>query len=371
MVYRSLVRPILFRLPPETAHDLAMRSLSLLKPRIIRSLVAHPSDPPALRINRFNHWFANPVGLAAGFDKNGVALESLAALGFGFIEAGTVTFHPQPGNPKPRMFRLSADQALINRAGFNNAGAAAFVKRVEHHRPDCVLGISIGKSKITPLEEATADYLASFDLVYKLADYVAINVSSPNTPQLRELQQSEQLESLLVALQTRNQELQKRYGRPTLVPLLVKLSPDLERRDLEMIVDVIERLQIDGIIATNTTISRDYLRTDKAIVESCGAGGLSGKPLTTRATQMIAELYGLTHGRIPLIGVGGIFTAEDAWEKICAGASLVQLYTGFIYKGPRIVRQINEGLVEILRREGFAKLDEAVGSRAKEIAGNQ
>jgi dihydroorotate dehydrogenase len=185
------------------------------------------------------------------------------------------------------------------------------------------------------------------------------------------LQQSEQLESLLVALQTRNQELQKRYGRPTLVPLLVKISPDLERRDLEMIVDVIERLQIDGIIATNTTISRDYLRTDKAIVESCGAGGLSGKPLTTRATQMIAELYELTHGRIPLIGVGGIFTAEDAWEKICAGASLVQLYTGFIYKGPRIVRQINEGLVEILRREGFAKLDEAVGSRAKEIAGNQ
>lgn len=368
MVYRSLVRPILFRLPPETAHELALLSLSLFP---IRKLVARPLEAPALRINRFDHWFANPVGLAAGFDKDGIALESLAALGFGFIEAGTVTYHPQPGNPKPRMFRLAADQALINRAGFNNGGAAAFARRVEHHRPDCVLGISIGKSKITPLEEATADYLASFELVYKLADYVAINVSSPNTPQLRELQQSDQLTSLLAALQTRNVELQKRYGRLTPLPLLVKISPDLEQRDLEMIVDVIERLKIDGIIATNTTVSRDNLRTDERRVEACGAGGLSGKPLTSRATQMIAELYQLTGGRIPLIGVGGIFTAEDAWEKICAGASLIQLYTGFIYKGPRIVRQINEGLVEILRREGFAKIDEAVGSRAKGIQGNR
>jgi dihydroorotate dehydrogenase len=369
MVYRSLVRPILFRLPPETAHELALHSLSLLRP--VTRFVARPFESPALKIDSFNLCFGNPVGLAAGFDKDGIALESLAALGFGFIEAGTVTYHPQPGNPKPRLFRLAADQALINRAGFNNAGAAAFVKRVEHHRPDCVLGISIGKSKITPLEQATDDYLASFELVYKLADYIAINVSSPNTPQLRELQQSDQLTSLLSALQTRNQELQKRYARLTPVPLLVKISPDLEHRDLELIVDVIQRLQVDGIIATNTTISRENLLTDKGHVEACGAGGLSGKPLANRATQMIAELYELTHGRIPLIGVGGIFTAEDAWEKICAGASLVQLYTGFIYKGPRIVREINEGLVNILRREGFAKVEEAVGSRAKEIHRNR
>lgn len=325
-----------------------------------------------LNTDLFNLCFRNPVGLAAGFDKDGVALESLAALGFGFIEAGTVTFHPQPGNPKPRLFRLAADQALINRAGFNNAGAAAFVRRVEHHRPDnCVLGISIGKSKVTPLEEATTDYLASLDLVYKLADYVAINVSSPNTPQLRELQQSTQLSALLVALQTRNRELQARYGRLAPVPLLVKISPDLQRRELEMIVDVIQRLQIDGIIATNTTISRDNLRTDKRTVDACGAGGLSGKPLTSRATQMIAELHQLTGGRIPLIGVGGIFTAQDAWEKICAGASLIQLYTGFIYKGPRVVCQINEGLVEILRREGFANIEAAVGSQAKTIERNR
>ena len=362
MVYRSLVRPILFRLPPETAHELALHSLSFLK-----RFVAPPFESPALNTNLFNLWFKNPVGLAAGFDKNGIALQSLSALGFGFIEAGTVTYHAQPGNPKPRMFRLSTDQALINRAGFNNAGAAAFAKHVERHLPDCVLGISIGKSKITPMEQATGDYLASFELVYKLAGYIAINVSSPNTPQLRELQQSEQLTSLLTALQSRNRELQKTTSRPAPVPLLVKISPDLERRDLEMIVEVIQRLNIDGIIATNTTVSRDNLRTDRARVDACGEGGLSGKPLADRSTKMIAELYELTNGRIPLIGVGGIFTAEDAWEKICAGANLVQLYTGFIYQGPGVVRQINEGLARILAREGFASIQEAVGCNVKQL----
>ncbi|HKG80900.1 MAG TPA: quinone-dependent dihydroorotate dehydrogenase [Pyrinomonadaceae bacterium] len=357
MVYRSLVRPILFRLPPETAHELALHSLSLIPPR----LIARHFDNP---ISRFGLSFPNPVGLAAGFDKNGIALQPLAALGFGFIEAGTVTHHPQPGNPRPRLFRLSEDQALINRAGFNNDGAAAFARRVEQHRPDCVLGVSIGKSKITPLEKATEDYLASFELVYKVADYIAVNVSSPNTPQLRELQQSEQLTSLLSALQTRRRELQERYRKE--VPLLVKLSPDLDRGDLEMIVDVIERLQIDGIIATNTTVSRDNLRTDARRVQACGEGGLSGKPLSNRATSIIARLYELTRGRIPLIGVGGIFNAEDAWEKISAGASLVQLYTGFIYQGPYIAQQINEGLAKILAREGIATLDAAVGCRAVE-----
>ncbi|HEY6660913.1 MAG TPA: quinone-dependent dihydroorotate dehydrogenase [Pyrinomonadaceae bacterium] len=354
MVYRSLVRPILFRLPPETAHELALHSLSLIPPRLITRRFHNP-------ITRFGLSFPNPVGLAAGFDKNGIALQPLAALGFGFIEAGTVTYHPQPGNARPRLFRLAEDQALINRAGFNNDGAAVFARRVAQHRPDCVLGVSIGKSKITPLEEATEDYLASFELVYNVADYIAVNVSSPNTPQLRELQQSEQLASLLSALQARRRELQKQ------VPLLVKLSPDLERPDLEMIVDVIERLQIDGIIATNTTVSRDNLQTDAGRVAAFGEGGLSGKPLRNRSTQMIAELYQLTRGRIPLIGVGGIFNADDAWEKISAGASLVQLYTGFIYQGPNIAQQINEGLAKILAREGFASLDAAVGCRAKPL----
>lgn len=360
MVYRSLVRPLLFRLPPETAHELALHSLSLLPAGVLAKRV----NDPALRIERFGLTFPNPVGLAAGFDKNGVALKPLAALGFGFIEAGTVTYHAQPGNPRPRLFRLSQDQALINRAGFNNEGAAAFVKRVEHNRPDCILGVSIGKSKITPLEQATEDYLASFELVYPVADYIAVNVSSPNTPQLRELQQSQPLEALLSALQARRSAMQ-RY-----VPLLVKLSPDLERHDLETIVDVIQRLGIDGIIATNTTINRERLRTDAARVAACGAGGLSGRPLQQTATRMIAELYELTGGSIPLIGVGGIFSAEDAWEKICAGASLVQLYTGFIYQGPRIAQEINEGLTKILAREGLANLDAAVGCRAKELACN-
>jgi dihydroorotate dehydrogenase len=366
MVYRSLVRPLLFRLPPETAHELALHSLSF-SPGLIRRLFArHDSSSPALTIERFGLNFQNPVGLAAGFDKDGIALQPLAALGFGFIEAGTVTLHPQPGNPRPRLFRLAADRALINRAGFNNEGAAAFVKRVEHARPSCVLGVSIGKSKITPLEEATADYLASFELVYNVADYVAINVSSPNTPQLRQLQQSEQLSSLLQALQARNRELQAKTQRARQVPLLVKLSPDLTPEQLEQIVDVLTRLQIDGIIATNTTITRDNLRTDRSRVAACGEGGLSGAPLRSRSTQMIADLYRLTSGRIPLIGVGGIFTAENAWEKIAAGASLVQLYTGFIYQGPGIAREINRGLEEILKREGFNNLDEAVGCHTKE-----
>jgi dihydroorotate dehydrogenase len=358
MVYRSLVRPLLFRLPAETAHELALHSLSLVPPGLITKRV----EDPKLIIKRFGLTFPNPIGLAAGFDKNGIALRPLAALGFGFIEAGTVTHHPQPGNPRPRLFRLSADQALINRAGFNNEGAAAFARRVAKHRPDCVLGVSIGKSKITPLENAIEDYLASFEIVHDVANYVAINVSSPNTPQLRELQQSRQLEALLSALQTRRRELQKH------VPLLVKLSPDLERRELEMIVEVIVRLEIDGIIATNTTISRDHLRTEATRVAACGEGGLSGKPLKDRSTKMIADLYELTHGLIPIIGVGGIFTAEDAWEKITAGASLVQLYTGFIYQGPRIANQISEDLSKIVAREGFENLDAAVGSGGKKSA---
>ena len=360
MIYRSLVRPLLFRLPAETAHELALHSLSLLP----SGLISKRFSNPALRIERFGLSFPNPVGLAAGFDKNGIALKPLAALGFGFIEAGTVTYHPQPGNPRPRLFRLSEDQALINRAGFNNEGAAAFAKRVERERLDCILGVSIGKSKVTPLEQATEDYLASFELVYNVADYIAINVSSPNTPQLRELQQAEQLTALLSALHERSRELHQRYHK--YVPLLVKLSPDLERSDLETIVEVIERFGIEGIIATNTTVSREPLRTDAKRVAACGEGGLSGKPLRNRATKMIAELYELTAGRIPLIGVGGIFTAEDAWEKICAGASLVQLYTGFIYQGPGVAKQINEGLANILAREGFASLDAVVGYRVKE-----
>ncbi|HXQ73645.1 MAG TPA: quinone-dependent dihydroorotate dehydrogenase [Pyrinomonadaceae bacterium] len=367
MVYRSLVRRLLFSLPPETAHELALHSLSLLRPKFINDVIARRyAAKRSTPIQRFGISFPNAVGLAAGFDKDGVALPALAALGFGFIEAGTVTFHAQPGNPRPRLFRLPEDKALINRAGFNNSGAAAFVKRVEHERLGCVLGVSIGKSKITPLEQATEDYLASFETVYDVADYIAVNVSSPNTPQLRQLQQSEQLFALLSALQERNRALQQARRHPRPMPLLVKLSPDLTSEDLEMIVDVAVRLQIDGLIATNTTITRDRLITDRARIAALGEGGLSGAPLRAKSTQMVEQLYRLTKGKIPIVGVGGIFTAEDAWEKISAGASLVQLYTGFIYRGPGIAREINEGLEQILSREGLPNLDAAVGCRTEE-----
>lgn len=365
MLYRSLLRPILFRLPPETAHELALRSLAF-SPSLTKLLSSKPAEQSALgKLKRFGLTFRNPIGLAAGFDKDGVALESLAALGFGFIEAGTVTYHPQPGNKRPRLFRIPEDQGLINRAGFNNDGAAAFAERVAQHKPDCVLGVSIGKSKVVPLEEAVDDYLRSFEIVYPVADYIAVNVSSPNTPQLRDLQRPDQLTSLLKALQQRNRELSADRQRP--VPLLVKVSPDLNRDELEQIVDVAHNCDVAGLIATNTTISRDGLRTPTEKLKGYGEGGVSGLPLRERSTTMIAMLYNQTRGSMPLIGVGGIFTAADAWEKICAGASLVQLYTGFIYQGPGIAREINEGLEKILAREGFKSLDEAVGTRANEL----
>jgi len=370
MIYRSLLRPILFRLPPETAHELALHSLPfVLGPRVTRDFAARRFNrSPFGKLARLGLTFANPLGLAAGFDKNGIALDALAALGFGHIEAGTVTYQPQPGNPPPRLFRLPLDQALINRAGFNNDGAVAFAKRVRKHRPKCVLGVSIGKSRAVPIEEAVSDYLKCFETVYSVADYVAVNVSSPNTPGLRDLQRADQLETLLSALQGRNRELAALSSQSQLVPLLVKLAPDLDKRELEMIVDVARRANVSGIVATNTTIGREGLQTPPAEVKACGEGGLSGAPLRSRSTQMIANLYRLAAGSMVVIGVGGIFTAQDAWEKICAGASLVQLYTGFIYQGPSIAREINDGLAEILKREGFHALDEAVGSRARELA---
>ncbi len=366
MLYRSLLRPLLFRLPPEAAHEFALHSLSF-SPGLTRLLLGERDQKsPFGKLRRFGLSFSNPVGLAAGFDKNGIALQSLAALGFGFIEAGTVTCHPQPGNERPRLFRLPLDRALINRAGFNNEGAAAFVKRVEENRPGCVLGVSIGKSKITPMDEAIEDYLKSFQIVFPVADYVAINVSSPNTPGLRELQQANQLHPLLRALQTTNEKLSTKHGRSDLLPLLVKLSPDLSEQELVEIVAVAKSNNVSGLIATNTTTVRRGLQTSAESVEACGAGGLSGAPLKRRATEVVARLYHLTGGSMPLIGAGGIFTAEDAWDMISAGASLLQIYTGFIYEGPAIARKINEGLRRILSTRGFVSLDEAVGSQANE-----
>jgi dihydroorotate dehydrogenase len=362
-----LLRSLLFRLPPETAHELALKSLSVAPNISARVIGDRFKRSPFGPLRRFGLSFSNPIGLAAGFDKNGIALDSLAALGFGFIEAGTVTYHAQPGNERPRLFRLPLDKALINRAGFNNQGAQAFADRVEQHKPDCVLGVSIGKSRIAALDDAIADYLKSFEIVYPVADYIAVNISSPNTPRLRELQESAQLDSLLAALQQRNQELSDQPDGRGVLPLLVKLSPDLSDDALAEVVQVALKNKVVGLIATNTTIDRPTLKTSRAQVEACGAGGLSGAPLLRKATETVAKLYTLTDGTLPLIGVGGISSAEDAWTMISAGASLLQIYTGFIYEGPGIAAKLNDGLRRIISRKGFVSLDEAVGSSAKEF----
>lgn len=348
-------------------HEFALYSLSVaLGSRAARRFAGRRFHrEPFGKLKRFGLDFGNPVGLAAGFDKNGTTAQALAALGFGFIEVGSATSAPQPGNPRPRLFRLPRDRALINRAGFNNCGAVQLAENIRRHRPECVLGVNIGKSRHIAIEDAIPDYLGSFEAVYDIADYVAINVSSPNTPKLRELQQPGMLAELLKSLQQRNDELARRSSLPQRKPLLLKIAPDLSESEIESVVEVSTRLQIAGLIATNTTISRAGLQTSRDEVEAYGEGGLSGAPLRHRSDEVISLIYRLTRGELPIVGVGGVFTAEDAWDKICAGASLIQLYTGFIYEGPGVARRINEGLAAILKREGFGSLDEAVGCRVK------
>jgi dihydroorotate dehydrogenase len=356
-IYQKIIRPALFSLPTETAHEFGLKALQKgLGSEFLQKQIAGKFACEEFgEIERFNLKFKNPFGIAAGFDKNALVANQLSALGFGFIEVGTVTFHAQTGNEKPRLFRLPKDQALINRAGFNNEGTARAIERLKKSRPACVLGVNIGKSKIVPNEEATEDYLKSFELVHEVADYIAVNVSSPNTPNLRELQKADALEDLLGALQKRNLEKSAK-------PLLVKIAPDLTEAEIEAIVDICLKLNLAGIIATNTTVKRDGLRTDKTEVEKIGNGGLSGKPLQARSNEVISQIYKYSKGKLPVIGVGGIFTAEDAFEKIAAGACLIQAYTGFVYQGITFARDVNCGLAKILREKGFHSLDEAVGS---------
>ncbi|MDQ4122293.1 MAG: quinone-dependent dihydroorotate dehydrogenase [Acidobacteriota bacterium] len=355
----DLIRPILFKMPPEMAHELAIK---FLKSGFAEKFVVNQNLSSFGEIECFGLKFKNPIGVAAGFDKNGVVATSLAHLGFGFVEVGTTTFHPQPGNPKPRLFRLPQDKALINRAGFNNDGTAAVVERLKKKRPPCVLGMNIGKSKIVPNEEATEDYLKSFELVHPVADYIVVNVSSPNTPNLRELQKADTLAELLKALQKRNQELSPADGR---IPLLVKIAPDLTEAEIEAIIGVALDSKFAGIVATNTTINRENLKTPKTEIERIGAGGLSGKPLAKHSTEIIEKIFRFSDGKLPIIGVGGIFTAADAFEKIAAGASLVQLYTGFVYQGITVARDINEGLSKIYQERGFKNFQESVGANHK------
>ena len=345
--WENLVRPIMFRLDAESAHELGM---SLLRSGLAAPYYADESSESTV-VERFGLKFPNPVGIAAGFDKNAVAVNQLSSLGFGFVEIGTVTFNPQPGNSKPRMFRLPEDGALINRLGFNNEGAKAVAERLSSLRRKCIVGVNIGKNKDVANEDATGNYLSCFELLAPFADYVAINISSPNTPNLRKLQQSENLDELLGALSG---------AAKGQVPLLVKIAPDLTEAEIEAAADICLKHGIAGMIATNTTISRDGLRSAGAA--RIGAGGLSGKPLRARATEVIQTVYKHTQGKLPIIGVGGIFSGEDAFEKIAAGASLLQAYTGFIYGGPAFPRDVNARLAEILTERDYSSVDQAVGS---------
>ena len=355
LVWDKIVRPVLFGLDAERAHELAIKQLSLTHARAVSA--GEISFPQFGSIERFGLNFVNPLGIAAGFDKNAVVVDQLAALGFGFVEVGTVTLHPQPGNAKPRIFRLKEDHALINRLGFNNDGADVVADRLSRRRRKCIVGINIGKNKDVPVEKATEHYLATFDRLWPYADYVAINVSSPNTPNLRELQRSEHLDNLLGALSERAGYVTDGRFRVT---LLVKIAPDLSEAEIEALTDTCLRHDISGIIATNTTISRSGLKTKEP--ELFGDGGLSGKPLASLANHVISTIYRHSKGRLPIIGVGGIFTAQDAFDKIAAGASLLQVYTGFVYGGPRFAHEINTNLAAILKSRGFSSLDEAVGT---------
>lgn len=360
-LWENLVRPILFGLPAETAHEVGIKALRLgLGSKFKQDEAARQFESEAFgELVRFGLKFKNPLGIAAGFDKNGIVVNQLAALGFGFVEVGTVTYSPQKGNEKPRLFRLPEDNALINRLGFNNAGAEQIARRLEKLDHDCILGVNIGRNKDVPNEGAVENYLKSFDLVRDVADYVAINISSPNTPNLKELQKAENLEELLKAIQARNLELSYQ-SEAVKVPLLVKISPDLTEPEIEAVVDICLRYKVAGIIATNTTIGREGLKT--ADIEEFSDGGLSGRPLANRSTEVISAIYRYSKGQMPIVGVGGIFTPQDAFSKIAAGACLLQAYTGFVYRGPSFASEINTGLARILREKGFRSLDEAVGS---------
>lgn len=339
IMYKLLIRPLLFALDPEKAHHITFSAIRILcKIPGMKSVFSAMYEVQDQRLARevFGIKFKNPVGLAAGFDKDAKCYKELSAFGFGFIEIGTLTPKPQDGNPKKRLFRLLEDSAIINRMGFNNQGVEAAVERLRSNK-NVLIGGNIGKNKITPNEEAVKDYEICFEALYDVVDYFVVNVSSPNTPNLRALQDKEPLTELLATLQARN------TAKPKAKPILLKIAPDLTNEQLLDIIDIVNQTKIAGVIATNTTLSRDGLQSANKIE----TGGLSGKPLTKRATEVIRFLSDKSNKSFPIIGVGGIHSAQDALEKLDAGAALVQLYTGFIYEGPALVKAINK---EILRR---------------------
>lgn len=336
-MYKSIIRPILYKFDPEKIHH---RTFSMMRTAhklgLLKTMFGSEVNADK-RLERevFGIKFPNPVGLAAGFDKNAEAYKELSALGFGFIEIGTVTPKPQEGNPKKRLFRLVEDEAVINRMGFNNLGVDEAVKQLKSNK-DIIIGGNIGKNKVTPNEDAVKDYLICFDALFPYVDYFVVNVSSPNTPNLRELQDKEPLTKLLNTLQKEN----LKQENPK--PILLKIAPDLTNEQLMDIIEIVSDSKIAGVIATNTTIGRDGLKSkDKEEV-----GGLSGKPLTKRSTEVIRFLHEQSKGAFPIIGVGGIHSAADALEKLDAGASLVQIFTGFIYEGPNLIKEINEAILK-------------------------
>ncbi|MBN4926546.1 quinone-dependent dihydroorotate dehydrogenase [Hoyosella rhizosphaerae] len=355
-MYRVLLR-LMFLLPPEVIHRFAfgvMKMVGILPPSSWLSRRVLATDDPAIRSTVFGVEFPAPLGLAAGFDKNAAAVNSWEPLGFGYAEIGTVTAHPQPGNPAPRLFRLPADHALINRMGFNNHGAGFAANNLRKRRTSIPIGANIGKTKLVPTEDAIEDYLASARLLGPLSDFIVVNVSSPNTPGLRDLQAVESLRPLLTAIR-----------KSVAVPVLVKIAPDLSDDDIDAVADLAVELNLAGIVATNTTIGRAGLNTPQHDVEAMGPGGLSGAPVADRSLEVLRRLYRRTNGTIPLVSAGGIETVAQAWERILAGASLLQGYTGYIYGGPLWPRRINRGIARKLRTHGYASLADAVGAENK------
>ncbi|GIP33915.1 quinone-dependent dihydroorotate dehydrogenase [Paenibacillus sp. J2TS4] len=361
MLYRSLAKPVLFRMDAEKAHHLIINGLSKgARFPGMASLLGQlygtvPS--PKLEVKLWDIEFPNPIGLAAGLDKNGQAVPGFSAIGFGFMEVGTVTPKPQTGNDRPRLFRLPEDLALINRMGFNNVGADQMAVNLRQTgRRTIPVAVNIGKNKTTSNEEAEQDYRECLRKLYPFGDFFVVNISSPNTPDLRKLQHGEELKRLLEAVMEERDRQSGQDARPK--PVLVKIAPDISDQDLEYIMDTILASPISGIIATNTTIRRDGLGHPNA----SETGGLSGKPLTARSTDVIKAIYRLTRGRIPIIGCGGIFNAQDAYDKIRAGANLVEVYTSLIYEGPGLIKRLNAGLLELLERDGCSHISEAVGA---------
>ncbi|TDC55204.1 quinone-dependent dihydroorotate dehydrogenase [Actinomadura sp. KC345] len=354
-MYRLLFSLVISRVPAETVHQLTLRGLRAIQSvpgavPLLRRLLA-PRDP-ALAVRAFGLDFPSPLGLAAGFDKDAAAYEALGAFGFGHVEIGTVTGRPQPGNPRPRLFRLVPDRAVVNRMGFNNEGSEAAARRLRGRRGGTVVGANIGKTKTVPEASAAADYVSSTERLAPHADYLVVNVSSPNTPGLRDLQAVEHLRPLLTAVREAADRASARR-----LPVLVKIAPDLADDDIDAVADLALDLGLDGIIATNTTVARDALLSPPALVKE--TGGLSGAPLKERSLDVLRRLRSRTGGRLALISVGGVETADDVWERVRAGATLVQAYTGMIYGGPLWARRVNRGLSRRLRESAFRTLDEA------------